>query len=212
MFTGDGVEGIISLMKKRNQNGFGLVEALLIIIVVGIVGFGGYYVWHTQHNKNSSTSAVKTSNSTTASNMPGSKEFVFKELGVQMTLPNDLKDLNYKAIEGTSVTGKKTTFIYLSSTSFAKTISDCYSNASTVSTASFGALGKADGQYPANAAPDNVDGGLLKQFPSFYIDGSYPNGVMTCDKTGISETAAITSAKSLYASFVDAFKTATLVQ
>lgn len=41
---------MLKTMKKtqKNQNGFGLVEALLLIIAVALVVFVGYYVWHTQ--------------------------------------------------------------------------------------------------------------------------------------------------------------------
>ena len=33
----------------KNQRGFGAIEVLLVIVVVGLVGFGGWYVWH--HSK-----------------------------------------------------------------------------------------------------------------------------------------------------------------
>ncbi len=210
-------------MKKRNQNGlptkiskeisagFGLVEALLIIIAAGIVGFGGYYIWHNQRNTKSTTTSTSQTAKTTTKSMAGGK-FVFKELKVQITLPDNLKDLSYTAEQGTSVTGAKTTFLYLSSTSFAKVLKECYSNASEAPSASFGALGRVEGQYPHDASRDNTDGALLKQFPSFYIDGSYPNGITTCDKAGAQEKLAGTTARNLYASLVNAFKTATVSQ
>lgn len=40
---------------KQNQQGFTLVETLLIILIVAVIGFGGYYVWHSQHTSSSTT-------------------------------------------------------------------------------------------------------------------------------------------------------------
>lgn len=41
-------------MLKKNQKGFGAVEGLLILVIVGLVGFIGWYVYHTKNNANSS--------------------------------------------------------------------------------------------------------------------------------------------------------------
>ena len=35
---------------QKNQSGFGAVEGLLILIIVGILGFTGWYVYHSQQN------------------------------------------------------------------------------------------------------------------------------------------------------------------
>lgn len=39
-------------MKKLNNNGFGAIEALLIVIAIAIVGFVGYYVYHANQTTN----------------------------------------------------------------------------------------------------------------------------------------------------------------
>lgn len=45
---------------RTNQNGFSLVESLLVLIAVALVVFVGYYVWHTQKTANQTyTSASK---------------------------------------------------------------------------------------------------------------------------------------------------------
>jgi hypothetical protein len=36
----------------KNQKGFGAVEGLLILVIVGILGFVGWYVWHSKNNAN----------------------------------------------------------------------------------------------------------------------------------------------------------------
>lgn len=35
---------------KENQKGFGVVEGLLILVIVGLIGFTGWYVWHIKQN------------------------------------------------------------------------------------------------------------------------------------------------------------------
>lgn len=35
---------------SRNQRGFTIIEALLILVIIGISGFTGWYVWHSKHN------------------------------------------------------------------------------------------------------------------------------------------------------------------
>ena len=49
-------------MKKINQSGFSIIEALLILVVIGILGFTGWYVYHTKQaaNKNYSVAARST--------------------------------------------------------------------------------------------------------------------------------------------------------
>ncbi len=53
---------------KKGQKGFGLLEALLILVLGGIVGFVGWYVWDSK-NKTDSNSDVtsQTANSTVTS-------------------------------------------------------------------------------------------------------------------------------------------------
>lgn len=54
-------------MKK--QQGFSLVEGLLIVLVLGVIGFGGYYVWSQQQKKNNAdTSQQATPESDQAQN------------------------------------------------------------------------------------------------------------------------------------------------
>src|ERR1700733_6263863 len=38
------------MSKLKNQSGFSVVEALLIVIVIGILGFTGWFVYHAQTN------------------------------------------------------------------------------------------------------------------------------------------------------------------
>lgn len=43
---------------KNNQKGFGAVEALVIVLILGLIGFGGWYIWHkSQKNEPSPSNA-----------------------------------------------------------------------------------------------------------------------------------------------------------
>jgi Tfp pilus assembly protein PilV len=62
-------------MTKTNQSGFSIVEALLILVVVGILGFTGWYVYHTKQTSdkdysatNSTVPTYKKTNTSSAAN------------------------------------------------------------------------------------------------------------------------------------------------
>jgi len=57
---------------SQDQSGFHVVEALLIVAVLGIIGFAGYYV-HKSSTKASQTTASTVSSSTTTSSSESSK-------------------------------------------------------------------------------------------------------------------------------------------
>jgi prepilin-type N-terminal cleavage/methylation domain-containing protein len=46
---------------KKDQNGFGVIELLLVLVLVAVVGFGGYYVWNTQQDKSTKTTTKQAS-------------------------------------------------------------------------------------------------------------------------------------------------------
>lgn len=45
---------------NKNEDGFGAVEALLIVVVVGLIGGLGWYTWTKQNNKTKEMSVVET--------------------------------------------------------------------------------------------------------------------------------------------------------
>ena len=45
-------------MLKKNQKGFSIVEALIVLVILGIVGFIGYRVWHKSSNNGSNNHTV----------------------------------------------------------------------------------------------------------------------------------------------------------
>lgn len=70
---------------KRNNNGFALIESILIILTFVIIGFGGYYVWHTQRTTDKVNSdTVAAGNSQVVSKPDNtSKTLSIKEWGVK---------------------------------------------------------------------------------------------------------------------------------
>jgi hypothetical protein len=95
-------------MKLRSsQKGFGAVELILILVIIGLIAGGGFYVWK---NKDKDTdSSAKTS--TSASSIPATSsssddevagstssanELAIKELGVKVVFTTSVSDLYYE--------------------------------------------------------------------------------------------------------------------
>jgi hypothetical protein len=62
-------------MKKLNQSGFSIIEAVLLLVILAIIGGTGYFVWHTKQNTDKSLTntaksapAISKSKDTNASN------------------------------------------------------------------------------------------------------------------------------------------------
>src|SRR5260221_387918 len=95
---------------KNNQKGFGALEGLLVLVIVGLLGFVGWYVWHSKNNVNktfstaASTSAAaspakKTTQQTTNTNP---SYLVITEWGLRVQLTSAIEDAYYKVL-GNSV-------------------------------------------------------------------------------------------------------------
>ncbi len=53
--------------QSQTEQGFAIIEALLVVLIVAAVGFVGWYVWHARENANTSlTNATNISQSTSA--------------------------------------------------------------------------------------------------------------------------------------------------
>jgi hypothetical protein len=196
-------------MKKYNQNGLAAVETVLFVIIFALIaGIGWYVVTQNKDSKDLSSETTKTSNSSVPPASTASNKFVFKEYGVQIAVPNSLKGLTYRAEQGTSITGKSTVFIYLTSDSFKSYLNTCKS---TDSAAAFGGINKVAGTYPSNPTSENSEGALLKQFDGFYIEGSADQQSNPCGDDSYSQ-GVDKERSTLFTALSEAFKTATLVQ
>ncbi len=192
--------------KISNQRGFGSLELLLVLVIVGIVGFVAWYVFNT---KSDTQSNLDNANVVSQQVTPA-PTFTFKEFGVQIPLPSTLNGLNYEAKEVTGSNDQKYTALYLTTDALHKSINACNGNfATATSNASFGALNKTDGKYPASPTMD--DGTLLKQFDKFFVGVSYPNG-LPCVTDESQNDSIMKTMKSLQTALMDAFKKATLAQ
>lgn len=187
---------------KSGQKGFTVVETLLVLILLAIIGFTGYYVWHSQKNANSNlNSAVTTSSKTqTATN---SNKFVFKELGVQIDLPNSLKDLKYDV---SSLNG--TTYLNLTTPEYNAALLKC--DPSSTSGGTIVSIAKIPGQFNQD---ENIGSGNLHQFKDFWISGASPNGIVCADSASDQDKAEWqTSFQGNFQAVKNAFETATLVK
>ncbi len=78
---------------KENQKGFGLVEAILIVLILGVVGFVGWYVWQAKNTASKPSDATSQNNND--SDTTGSEETEFdtaavytnKKLGFSFVYP-----------------------------------------------------------------------------------------------------------------------------
>lgn len=186
----------------KNQKGFAHIGILLIITVLAAAGGIGWYVWHNQTAKTDASSTNQTSEFITSA--AKSKQFVFKELGVQITLPESLKQLNYVAneIEGT-------TYLGLLTPDFEEAIHNCDSSTKETTNLEFMSIAKITGQFNQD---NNPGVGNLKQFRDFWISGSSPNGIV-CDTSNQQYKDQFTRVfHNSIAAVKEAFKTATLSQ
>lgn len=188
----------------KNQKGFSLVEGLLIIIALSIVGFTGFYVYNANkkepnisdssiYHKEKQNDLSKQTEEDTAQNLD------IKEYGVKVPLSNDLLDSKYRYEDG---------YVYVSSDTLEKAAKACSDDNFDSSIESFISLSKVSGQYEKESA----EGGLLKQFDSFYITGGHPNGTQCNGKDEVATQAYVNKLEELNSSFTKAFENATLIQ
>lgn len=96
-------------MKKRyGQNGFAVLEIILLVVIVGLIAGAGWYVYNSQHKtkndlnniSSSETTLQKTTKSASTSNPATSqtttqKYLVISQWGVKVPLTSDIADLTY---------------------------------------------------------------------------------------------------------------------
>jgi hypothetical protein len=195
----------------KSQRGFAAVEALLISVVVAIIGGTSYYVWRANQKSSDTYSAAnKSALSSPAKKKTvkaASSEFSIKELGVKFALPISLKGLSYDVKEISDDQGKPTKAIYLSNSSFADLGDKCENAAGdypVVTTVNFAALTRVEGKY--NSAEEAGEASLIKQFPTFHILYSVPNGAICgADEENV-KTAFFAAMHKSQSAFYDSFK------
>jgi cytoskeletal protein RodZ len=173
------------MRQRERQSGFSVTMLLLVVVAVGVVGVAGWFVY--QHNRMKITDAAANPNQVStqqaATTTPPEATTVVKipELGIQIAVPNNIKDLTYKTNTVTLSNGNKGTYALLSTTSLTAADSKC-----GASSAALGSLEAATGQYPGNDPYAALDyGPLLKQFPTFYVTYAAPQGGCATGKSAL---------------------------
>lgn len=188
----------------HRQAGFSIVEAVVVAAVIGIIGTGGWFVY--QHNRTKVTNAAASSNQATdqqATTTPATTQNVVKipELGIQLTVPDSIKDLTYQVSTVTLPTQQTATIVKFSTQALTAADPKC--------SASFGPLGsleKVAGQYPTNDPNAAFHyGQLVKQFPTFFISGGSPNAGCSTNPTA---TTAMGEYKAAFISAQSSLQTA----
>lgn len=167
---------------KLQQKGFTLIEGLLIIIALTMVSGVGYYVYsqNKDDDKAESTSISQTQETKPADEKPSVDYVEFKELGFKIKKTEKMKDWVFLADDDFSQ-GR-----YVQSSAHVKQIDDCNVGAAnpplgiSPSEKSFAAFSKIEGTYRENTEDITITGKFMKQFDTFYISASYPNGGSPC--------------------------------
>lgn len=177
---------------KNNQSGFSVIEGLLIFVIIGIVGFTGWFIWHSKQStdktldKGNQSTFVGTAKKSVASNDTAKTTndnqniIKFAEIGIQITVPDSIKDLTYTTEKQTDQTGKPVTYIRLSTKTLTAKDADCDSTGSAL-----GVIGRGQGSYIDANTEANIGyyGMLQKQFDSFFIDYESSHAACSGDTT-----------------------------
>jgi hypothetical protein len=180
---------------QKSEQGFSSVEAMLILVIIVLIGIIGWFVYK---DHQTATNTTKTNVTATNNHGPSTKTTTVKaaianqnvvkipELGIELAVPDSIKDLVYATHNVTLTNGNPATYALFSTTTLTDLDSGC-----SVSFGPLGSLEKASGQYPSSD-PDNVVdyGALVKQFSAFYISVNYPQAA--CSQSSSVEAIAQT--------------------
>lgn len=186
-------------MDNNNPSKKGLkpLQILLAAVIILLILAGGLYI----NNKQGSKSSTKSNDSTANPNGP---KYAFKELGIQVTLPNDLKDLKY-SVTSPPAGGPSMTILKLNTSEFTAAANKCLGTPENTEQ-SFATLIKTP---KTGNNPPAVES--LKEFDDFYIGNlGAPLKDVTCQNSTSKKTLDELSAK-LNNALKEAFKTTTKI-
>lgn len=192
--------------RLRRQRGFGVIEVVLGVVVVGVIGAAGWLAYRHYHQQ-PKTNTVGGTSSSSQTKEPTIKSQTqqgavattttetIPELGIDITVPNAIKDLKYEAHTETLKNGAQGAYVLLTTTSLSTADAAC-----AAADAPLGSLGRGDGQYPSDDPSAATDYGVLvKQFPTFYISYAAPQA--GCSSNTSVQSAASTDKSNLTSSF-----------
>jgi len=194
---------------KIKERGFTVVETLLIIIALTLVIFVGLYVNNTNKHNNSSQSksAVDDTKPSTSRPVDNSQTKVIKELGVKITLDDAIKDIQYTP-NIASAEDTQTTSISVTTKSLDEAFRAC--GASETAYKQIMVIKRGNGTYVQG---NDFFVTLLKQFESFYLTRSSPDGgpALICNQetsTAAQRDEVSKKASQVVTSLTNAFKNA----
>ena len=172
----------------KNEKGFSGIEILMVVVIVALIGVVGYMVYKNKHQPNKIVTVTKTvvtpasKNTTPTTTTPQTQTnqniVKFPELGIEITVPDSIKDLTYVTEYQTdSTNGKPITYARLTTKSLEQLDSSC-----SASDSALGVITKGIGTYPGQNPPtfDNY-GDLQKQLTGFFI--GYSRSKAACSQT-----------------------------
>jgi len=179
--------------REVKQRGFGATKGILFLVVAFVIAGGAWLAYSYnqkahQAKQVNSAAAVATANTSTAKSpvvaqqaatVANQKVEQIPELGIQITVPDDIKDLKYQVSTVTLKNGQPATLAMFSTAALIALDSHCGT--------SFGPLGsleKVNGKYPSSDQYAALDyGRLVKQFSTFYISTGVPNAACSTNAT-----------------------------
>ena len=200
--------------KQKHHRGKSLKKFMLFVLVLALLGGTGYGTYYWQHQQvdkfakqvqglmhhNSEMDAemtklmdenAKLTADAAADAATTSSTFKIPELGIQLTVPDSLKDLTYTIRNGEYDDGS--TFIAADLSTKALTTAD--KNCASSATPALGGLFRSEGTGPKTATTTTAPPVALKQFSGFYISQSYGQAACSTTKTVVD---AVAKAKDAY--------------
>lgn len=156
----------------KNQKGFSAVMVVLVLVIVGLIGTIGWLVYQKGQDTKpqSSASTEKEQSADTPDNSDNEvvkQENIIKlpELGIQITVPDSIKDLQYFIEKQTDYRGQEVVYARLSTKTIAAQDSNCNAESSAI-----GVIAKGLGVFPPEDDQRYMYyGDLSKQFSGFFI-------------------------------------------
>lgn len=162
---------------SKNEHGFSAVETVVVIVVIVLIGAVGAMTYWRAHHTNAQ-SATATSRGVTSATSESGKVLQLKELGVQFVAPPELKNLIYTVEKGSDGQGGMVTIATLRDPQLTNLVNECISGLGIppiTDAPDFAAVSRTEGQY--DAVKEMSESQLLKQFGTFHIMVTYPNGL-----------------------------------
>lgn len=142
---------------KANQKGFGIVEILLVAVTIALIVAVGFSIL----NANKDTESEPTESTSQTETKPVEYKD-FESLGIKIKLDETAKQFTYEERDG---------FVFARNNEL-KALTDEVCTSDSGGDGTVMAFGKTDGAFNQ----DEAGVGLVKQFPSFAITTSSPNG------------------------------------